>query len=118
MEELAWNPCPDDDVEMWEECYKTTSSPTMSSQICTAMIILNLQTEEDDDGNKFFADRYKVNKDAGEYEVWTGLRMWLPNETNASVNEDAGSVTYQLMDWSGATALTAVALAASAALLQ
>ena len=68
--------------------------------------------------NKAFADSYKEMKDKGDFEVWTGLRMWLPNETNASVNEDAGKTTYQLMDWSGATALTAVALAASAALLQ
>ena len=51
--------------------------------------------------------------------VWTGVRMWQAG-SEPTVNVDAGSTTYQLMDWDGTSTLaaTAVTLLASAALIQ
>ena len=69
--------------------------------------------------NKMFKDAYKAKKERGDYEVWTGLRIWKEGE-DPIVNVNAGKTTYQLMDWDGAStfATTAFTLLASAALLQ
>ena len=70
---------------------------------------------------KEYADAYKMMKDKGDIEVWTGLRIWKEGE-ELTVNADAGKTTYQMMDWDGdgasTIAATALTLLASAVLLQ